>query len=170
MAIGPLLAPELAHTLAQQSQDRGGNADMRVSPVIGSREGERGSTARSRHRWWLWRGRGYQGAQLVVPHQPVKKKDSLATTEEAADGDGRCGGATRGAPAITGHDGVRWGQWCRHRALGLLLGELERTRRYGEVEPWRALTRRSSGEVTTAENQAMRPHRCSDGSTEGMVR
>jgi hypothetical protein len=41
---------------------------------------------------------------------------------------------------------------------------------YGEAGPWLALTRRSSGEVTAAENRAMRPHRCSDGSTEGMKR
>jgi hypothetical protein len=170
MATGPLLAPELAHTLAQQSQDRGGGANMRVSPVIGSREGERGSTARSHRRWQLWQGRGYQGAQLVVPCQPVKKKDSLATMEEATDGEGRYGSAARGAPAVTGHDGIRWGQWRRHGALGLLLSELERTRCYGEVEPRRALARRSFGEVTVAENQPMRPHRCSDGSTEGMAR
>jgi hypothetical protein len=38
------------------------------------------------------------------------------------------------------------------------------------VGPRRALARRSSSEVTASENRAVRPYRCSDGSTEGMAR
>jgi hypothetical protein len=57
MATGPLFAPEPAHTLAQQSQDRGGGTDLRVPPSIGSRAGDGGSPPISRRR------RGLQGNQ-----------------------------------------------------------------------------------------------------------